>query len=174
MTAGTVSERSSGGTVGADSSSARRRRGAALLGGTVLLALLLGTEALPFYWLPTLSGVAYLAGAAAGGRRGALWAPGLMVTGWGIAALLLFEGAIPGSYTAPAFLLGLGIGGVVAAALHQARIIEVSPLGVAVTLVVSGVFLALEVAGTAGIAGNAYPYAVLLAVWGLWELRPAR
>lgn len=153
----------------------RRRRGIVLLVGAALLVLLIGTDALEFYWLPLITGLVYLAAAAVGGRGGALWATGFMVTGWGIAVLLVSEEVVGMQYGPAAFLLGLGIGGVLAAVAHQRGLISVSPLGVAATVALAGLFLAAEIRGLDNVvAGNVYPYAILLAIWGAWELRPGR
>lgn len=84
------------GSLAADDTSARRVRGIALIAGAVLIVALIESGTIPFYWFPTLTGLTYLAAAAAGRSRGTLWAPGFVVTSVGLAAALwLRDGRCP-------------------------------------------------------------------------------
>jgi hypothetical protein len=78
---------------------ARRARGIALIVGAVLIVALIETETIPFYWFPILTGLTYLAAAAAGCSRGTLWGPGFVITTVGLgAALWLRDGRMPDSF----------------------------------------------------------------------------
>jgi len=46
--------------------------------------------ALPFYLSPLVLGLTYLAAAVVGGRHATLWAPGLVISAWGVAVVLVF------------------------------------------------------------------------------------
>jgi hypothetical protein len=59
-----------------DDVNARRARGIALIVGALLIVALVETETIPFYWFPTLTGLTYLAAAAAGRSCGTLWGRG--------------------------------------------------------------------------------------------------
>ena len=50
----------------------------------VVIYLLVEQQGVSFDKIPLLTGLGYLAGAVAGGPQGALWAPALVVTGWGL------------------------------------------------------------------------------------------
>jgi len=71
----------------------RLGRAGALLAGAVVYALLVYGP-LQFYWTPLLLGLAYFGAAAAGGRRGGLWATAVVLTGWGVGDLMGIGGAI--------------------------------------------------------------------------------
>jgi hypothetical protein len=149
---------------------ARRRRGLALLIGGGVMALAVAAGPLKFYWVPLVSGLTYLAAAAAGGRRGPLWAPGVLVTGWGLVVLARAEGVALEDYRESAvFLVAFGVAAVIAALLARSGF-AIDLLGVAVTILAAGLFYLLEQEVDA--LGNAWTYAALLAAWGAWELRP--
>lgn len=165
----------------------RRKRGGVLLAGAVVLAVLLagvdgsqlvdtgldaGPLPLPFYWLPLLTGLTYLGAAAVGGKRGALWAPGLVVTGWGVGVLLTLSGRVDGELFTALSIVGLGVGAVAVALLGRAGF-AVGELGIALSVLLAGVFFLLTQRGpVATELGETLPYVVLLGLWGLWELRP--
>lgn len=96
----------------------RLGRGAALLGGAAVYAALVYGP-LEFFWTPFLLGVVYLAAATAGGRRGGLWATGLVLTGWGVGVLLVTEFRVDGLSAADAYLLGAGAAALVAGLLAR-------------------------------------------------------
>lgn len=150
-------------------SSARRRAIPLLLAGVVLVLVIAPIGPLRLFWVPLLGGVGYLLAAAAGGRRGALWVPGVVVTLWGAAEAVALSGAVTVNDAAAA-LTGLGVGVLVAALLPRVGI-PVSPLGIAVPAVLVGVF-ALLVAHGPTIFSRGWLYGALIGLWGVWELRP--
>lgn len=156
--------------------SARRARGIALIVGAVVIAVLVEGGFLAFYWFPALTGLTYLAAAAAGRSRGTLWGPGLVITVVGLAAALwLRDGRMPDSFQFLALaVLALGLGGVLAALLGQLRGLAISAMSVALPVLLFGAFALLEQQMIAPFAGQTWAYVVLLALWGVFELRPAR
>ena len=157
-----------------DDTSARRARGIALLAGAVLIVALIETGTIPFDWFPVLTGLTYLAAAAAGRSRGTLWGPGFVLTSVGLAAALwLRDGRMPDSFQFLALaVMALGLGGVLAALLAQLRGFSVSAMSVALPVLLFGAFSLLEQQAVAPFAGQTWVYAALLAVWGAYELRP--
>lgn len=166
----------SDGSLGSDDTTARRARGIALIVGAVVIVGLVETGALAFYWFPALTGLTYLAAAAAGRSRGTLWGPGLVVTTVGVAAALwLRDGRMPDSFQFLALaVMALGLGGVLAGLLAQVRGFSISAMSVAMPVLLFGVFALLEQQAVSPFAGQTWVYAALLAVWGAYELRPAR
>ena len=172
---------STGATDTADSShhpvdtKARRVRGIALIAGALLILALIETGTIPFYWFPTLTGLTYLAAAAAGRSRGTLWGPGFVITSVGLAAALwLRDGRMPDSFQFLALaVMALGLGGVLAALLAQARGFAISAMSIAMPVLLFGVFALLEQQMVEPIAGQTWVYVALLVAWGLYELRPA-
>ena len=175
MTRGTSTEASPG-TAGSDSTGARRARGIALIVGAVVIVALIETGLIPFYWFPALTGLTYLAAAAAGRSRGTLWGPGFVITSVGLAAALwLRDGRMPDSFQFLALaVMALGLGGVLAGLLAQVKGFSISALSVAMPVLLFGGFALLEQQMVAPFAGQTWVYAALLAVWGAYELRPAR
>jgi hypothetical protein len=164
------------GSLSRDDTSARRARGITLIVGAVVIVALIETETIPFYWFPTLTGLTYLAAAAAGRSRGTLWGPGFVVTSVGLAAALwLRDGRMPDSFQFLALaVMALGLGGVLAGLLAQARGFSISAMSVAMPVLLFGVFALLEQQMVSPFAGQTWVYAALLAVWGAYELRPGR
>jgi hypothetical protein len=164
------------GSLSRDDTSARRARGITLIVGAVVIVALVETETIPFYWFPTLTGLTYLAAAAAGRSRGTLWGPGFVVTSVGLAAALwLRDGRMPDSFQFLALaVMALGLGGVLAGLLAQARGFSISAMSVAMPVLLFGVFALLEQQMVSPFAGQTWVYAALLAVWGAYELRPGR
>ena len=164
------------GSLAHDDVKARRARGIALIVGAIVIVALIETEAIPFYWFPTLTGLTYLAAAAAGRSRGTLWGPGFVITSVGLgAALWLRDGRMPDSFQFLALaVMALGLGGVLAALLGQVRHLAISPMSIALPVLLFGVFALLEQQMVSPFAGQTWVYAALLAAWGAYELRPAR
>jgi hypothetical protein len=152
----------------------RRAGGLALLVGAVLTVALIETGALAYHWLPALTGATYLTAAAAGRSRGTLWGPGFVVLGAGLVIGLWYgDGRPADSFQLLSLLvMGLGLGGVLAALLAQARHLSVSAMSVAMPVLLVGAFFLLEQQAPGPFGGEAWPYAVLLAAWGAYELRP--
>ena len=164
------------GSLAHDDVTARRARGIALIVGAIVIVALIETEAVPFYWFPTLTGLTYLAAAAAGRSRGTLWGPGFVITSVGLAAALwLRDGRMGDSFQFLALaVMALGLGGVLAALLTQVKGFSISAMSVAMPVLLFGGFALLEQQMVSPFAGQTWVYAALLAAWGAYELRPAR
>jgi len=175
MIRATTSNDTADGSLSDDDTSARRVRGIALITGAVLIVALIETETIPFYWFPALTGLTYLAAAAAGRSRGTLWAPGFVITSVGVAAALwLRDGRMPDSFQFLALaVMALGLGGVLAGLLAQLRGFSISAMSVAIPVLLFGAFALLEQQMVSPFAGQTWVYAALLALWGAYELRPA-
>ena len=172
----TRADHNAGATGTADTSHADGDVNARRARGVALIVVLIETEIIPFYWFPTLTGLTYLAAAGAGRSRGTLWGPGFVITSVGLgAALWLRDGRMPDSFQFLALaVMALGLGGVLAALLGQVRGFAVSPMSVAMPVLLFGVFALLEQQMVSPFAGQTWVYAALLAAWGAYELRPAR
>jgi hypothetical protein len=168
--------RTADGSLAHDDVKARRARGIALIAGAIVIVALIETEQIPFYWFPTLTGLTYLAAAVAGRSRGTLWGPGFVITSVGLgAALWLRDGRVPDSFQFLALaVMALGLGGVLAALLGQVRGFAVSAMSVALPVLLFGLFALLEQQMVSPFAGQTWVYVALLAVWGAYELRPAK
>ena len=164
------------GSLAHDDVTARRARGIALIVGAIVIVVLIETELIPFYWFPTLTGLTYLAAAGAGRSRGTLWGPGFVITSVGLgAALWLRDGRTGDSFQFLALaVMALGLGGVLAALLSQVKGFSISAMSVAMPVLLFGVFSLLEQQMVSPIAGQSWVYVALLAVWGAFELRPAK
>jgi len=159
-----------------DDTGARRARGVALIVGALVIVGLVETGVLPFYWFPALTGLTYLAAAAAGRSRGTLWGPGLVITTVGLAAALwLGDDRMPDSFQFLALaVMALGLGGVLAGLLAQVSGFSISAMSVAMPVLLFGAFALLEQQAVKPFAGQTWVYAALLIAWGAYELRPAR
>lgn len=100
-----------------------------LVSGLVLAVAVAPVGPWPFYVTPLVIGCAYLLAAAVGGRRGTLWGPGCVITTWALAVVLEFSKAVTADFTAVT-IVGLGVGGVIAALLAR--------LGIRVTTLALG------------------------------------
>lgn len=174
MTGASTDNSTADGSRSRDGASARRARGIALIVGAVVIVALIETELLAFYWFPMLTGLTYLAAAAAGRSRGTLWGPGFVITSVGLAAALwLRDARMPDSFQFLALaVMALGLGGVLAALLAQVKGFSVSAMSVAMPVLLFGVFALLEQQMVSPFAGQTWVYAALLAAWGAYELRP--
>ena len=121
-------------------------------------------------WMPLIIGVSYLVASAVGGRTGGLWVPGLMITFWGAAHVLVLSGTWHIDF-ASAAITGIGIGSVLALGLVRLGVL-VSPAAIAVNIALIGL-LELAEAQVGGELLKGWPWALLLVVGALWELRPA-
>ena len=163
------------GSLSSNDTSARRARGIALIVGGLLMVALIETETIAFYWVWLLTGLTYLAAAAVGRSRGSLWGPGLILTSVGFfGALWLRDGRSPDSFQLLALaVMALGLGGVLAALLGQLRGFAISPMSIAIPVLLTGVFALLEQQMIEPVAGQSWVYAALLVLWGAYELRPS-
>ena len=181
MTATTASPEAPSGAHAGDDVRARRARGGVLLVGALALYLLFASlgdaPVLARYWFPVTTGVIYLVAAAAGRSRGSLWAPAIMLTVTGLSvALWLRDGNGPDSFQFLALaLLSLGLGGVIASLLGQYAHFVVSAMSVSLVVLLLGAFFLAEQQGIAPFAGEIWPFAALLGIWGAAEIaRPTR
>ena len=153
-----------------------RARGLVLLVGAALCLGLVGGDVVARYWLVLLVGLVYLAAAAAGRSRDGLWAPGLLVTPVGLTVGLWIDAGRPFDtfQLACLLLLSVGLGTVVAGLLDRRPGWSISPLALSVPpLLLGGSFL-VDQQQVPVLAGRTWPYAVLLALWGLYELVQSR
>lgn len=141
----------------------RIRQGLALLAGAIAITVVLGADGSRFYWTPLALGLAYLAAAALGGRRGGYWATAVVLVGWGAAVVLVRE-AQPELDTAGLYLAGAGAGATIGMLLRRAEF-DVDPLGAAGTVLAAGVILAL--APQLDALTDARTYALLIGAVGL-------
>ena len=146
-------------------------RGVLLLaGGLVVIALVEPVGPARLYVMPLVIGLTYLLSAAAGGRSGGLWVPGLIVTAWGVATTTVLSGTVGIDFTAAA-VLAIGVGAVAATQLPRAGI-PCNPLAIAVVVTAIGALELLE-AQAGGVFVDGWPWGVFLVLGGIWELRPA-
>lgn len=145
-----------------------RHRSALVLIGGALLLLLVQFKVVTIYYTPLFIGLTYLAAAATAGRRGALWAPGFVTTCWGIGVLLGREKVVTIDTRLNYLIAGL-IGVVIALAFRYALGLSVGALGLAVAF---GVIVVYEFVSFPSWVYQGGVFAVMLAVWGLWDLRP--
>lgn len=155
---------------------ARRLRGAVLLLGAAAIAGLVEGGLLDYYTFPLLLGLVYLAAAAISRSHGTLWGPGFVTTGVGLAIALWFGVGRGGdSFQLLALtVMALGLGGVLAAVLGQLRGVVITPMSIALPVLLFGVFSLLEQQRVEPVTGSTWVYVALLALWGAFELRPAR
>lgn len=141
-----------------------------LLAGSVLFGLLVGANGATFYWTPLGIGLVYLAAAAAGGRTGGYWATALVLTGWGVAVVVVGE-VQPNLDPAGLYLAGAGLGACAAVAARRVGV-RADPLGATATIALAGVILALSERSSALTEGRTY--ALLVGAIGvvnvLWAL----
>ena len=149
-------------------------RTAVLAAGGLVTAALVDGGAVGYHWLPLLLGLTLLAAAAATRSRGPLWAPGLVLLCGGASVGVWFEAGRSGADQRLVGLvaLGLGLGGVLAAA--PARRLDVGPMSVALPVLLFGALVVLEQSGPDVLRGRAWPYAVLVTGLGLVGLLRGR
>lgn len=146
-------------------------RAAVLAAGAAAVYLALDSGRAPFGAVPLLVGLVYLVAAVAGGRGGSLWAPGCVVTGWGLANLaltdpLFAELRLPES---AAHMIGMGLGVLALAGLLRAGVrTSLASAGTAVLL--SGVLFALQRGQGVEALNRPWGYAALLALYAVGEL----
>jgi hypothetical protein len=131
-----------------------------LLAGALFLVLVVAPDDGRFYWTPLTIGLAYLGAAIAGGRDGGHWATACALTGWG-AAVVLAGAARPDLDVSGLYLTGAGLGAAAGLLLQRAGF-SVNPMGLAVTIAVGGLALALTTQAP-GLLDDARTYAALIA-----------
>lgn len=139
----------------------------ALVGALVVSLAVAPVGPLPFYTTPLILGLTYLAAAVVGGRRATLWAPGLIITAWGGAVVLVFSHTLDADFTAVA-VTSLGVGATAAALLGRAGV-RVEAIAVALSVLLAGL---TELVASLGVTvlGQGWFYGALLGVWVLSDL----
>jgi hypothetical protein len=130
-----------------------------MLVGAVLLVTVVAPDPARFYWTPLTLGLAYLVAAIVGVRDGGHWATACTLSGWRL-AVVLAGAARPDLDIAGLYLVGAGLGMTAGLLLQRAGVI-VDALGLAVTVLVAGLILALTTKAT-GLLDDARTYAVAL------------
>lgn len=146
-------------------------RAVALAVSAGVLYLLVSSHRVDFGWVPLLTGLGYLAGAVAGGPRGALWAPAMVVSGWGLANVLYVRAPFA-ELDAPesaAHMVGIGVGLLVLAGLHRLGV-AASQTGIALSVLLSGVLFELQRGKGIGLLNSATGYAAVLLVYAAAEV----
>lgn len=141
--------------------------GVVFLAGAGVYALLQRSATLGFEFTPLSVGiVAVIAGLVSNRRR--TIATGLVLAGWGVAVVLVVSGAVPPPRTTPAYMLGIGVGLLVAAVLApKARRGEWLTSGaIAAVLGPLGLYLSYDV----GAFGRWPAWALSLVILAGWEL----
>lgn len=135
-----------------------------LLAGALFLAFVVAPEQDRFYWTPLTIGLACLGAAVAGGRGGGYWSVGSALTGWG-AAVVLIGAAQPDLDASGTYLAGAGLGSIGGLLLQRAGY-AVSPMGLAATIAIGGLLLALTTQA-GGFLDEARTYAAAMGVVAL-------
>lgn len=147
------------------------RRALVLLLGAGAVLLLFDRGTIDLGDVPLVLGLCYLAAAVAGGTGGSLWAPGCVVTGWGLANLALtdplFEGLrLPES---AAHMIGMGLGVLALAGLAHVGV-RTGLVGAGLTVVLSGVLFAAQRGQGYDWLQDGRGYAALLVVYAAAEV----
>jgi hypothetical protein len=144
-----------------------RAQGAVLLAGAALLILI--DPAL--HWVPLALGLAYLAAAALGGPAGSYWSTAVVLTAWGIGPVLIFAFDVRDVSQAALYLVCVGAGATVAAALAE-RGFAITLPAVGATILAAGVVFALQPHVEA--VRTTSTYAIALALVGALRLAAGR
>lgn len=148
----------------------RHRSAVALLVGAGLMLALIQSGVLRFYYTPLIVGLTYLTAAVVAGRRGALWAPGIITSFWGIAVLLVVHRVVTIDGKA-AYEIAGALGIALALLLRYTIGLAAGYVGIVVAY---AAILIHDKAHAPAWVFKGVTFAVLLGVWGLWELRPTR
>ncbi len=136
----------------------RLRQGLVLLLVAVVFAAVVGPEPDRFYLTPLGLGFAYLAAAAAGGRRGGYWATAIVLVAWGLAVVWVRESR-PDLDTAGVYMVAVGLGAIVGLLIAR-RGVAVGALGLAGTIVLAGLSLAFATRWDELVEARSYAIAV--------------
>lgn len=146
-------------------------RAAALAVSAVVVYWLVEQRDVGFGKVPLLVGLGFLAGAVAGGPRGALWAPALVVTGWGLGNDMrgwdsLSGIALPES---AAHMVGMGLG-ILALGVLARYGVETTLWGVGLSVLLSGVLFVGQRGEGYALLNEATGYSLLLLVYAAAEV----
>lgn len=119
-----------------------------------------------FHWTPFLLGLVYVAAATPGGPAGSYWPTAIVLTGFGVGPLAIFELEVDVTQAA-AYVVCLGLAVLVAAAL-AGRGWAVSATGVGAAILALGVVYALQ--PRVALVEEPAAYAVALAAAGCLRL----
>lgn len=146
-------------------------RAVALALAAGVLYVLVSSHRVDFGWVPLLTGLGYLAGAVAGGVRGALWAPAMVVSGWGLANVLYVRAPFAelGAPESAAHMVGIGVGLLVLAGLHRLGV-AASQTGIALSVLLSGVLFELQRGQGIGLLNRAAGYSAVLLAFAAAEV----
>lgn len=147
----------------------RHRSALVLLVGALVMGFAVQQQVIRFYYTPLIVGLTYLTAAMAGGRKGALWAPGIVTTCWGIAVLLGVHNVVTLDSKTSYLIAGV-IGIAIALTLRFTIGLAAGFIGLAVSM---AIILIHDNADVPSWIFKGITFAVLLGVWGIWELRPA-
>ena len=147
------------------------RRALALTVSAAGLYLLLDSGRADFSAVPLLTGLGYLLGAVAGGPKGALWAPALVVSGWGLANVLYLREPFVQLHApeSAAHMVGIGLGLLVLAGLVRLGV-TLSWTGVALSVLLSGVLFTLQRGQGVLLLNRAAGYALILLTFAAAEV----
>ncbi|MDP3712558.1 MAG: hypothetical protein Q8R60_08750 [Mycobacteriales bacterium] len=146
-------------------------RAAALAVSAVVLYWLVEQRGVSFGKVPLLTGLGYLAGAVAGGPRGALWAPALVVTGWGLGNDAQGWESLSGVGLpeSAAHMVGMGLG-ILALGVLARYGIETTLWGVGLSVLLSGVLFIGQRGEGYQLLNEATGYSLLLLVYAAAEV----
>ncbi len=146
----------------------RRWRWVPVLLGAIVVSLAgPPVDVVPFYATPLILGLTYLAAAAMGGRDATLWAPGMIITVWGLSVVALLSDAVTGDFTAVT-VTALGVGATAAALLGRFGF-RVEPLAIGLSVLIAGL-TQLMASFDVGVLVRGWFYGALLLVWVLSDL----
>lgn len=147
------------------------RRALALVVSAAALYLLVDSGRASFADLPLLTGLGFLLGAVVGGSRGALWAPALVVSGWGLANVLYLREPFAALHApeSAAHMVGIGVGLLVLAGLVRLGV-AASYVGIALSVLLSGVLFTLQRGQGVALLNRAAGYALVLLVYAAAEV----
>ncbi len=146
----------------------RRWRWVPVLLGAIVVSLAgPPIDVVPFYATPLILGLTYLAAAAMGGKDATLWAPGMIITVWGLSVVALLSETVNADFTAVT-VTALGVGATAAALLGRFGI-RVDPLAIGLSVLFAGLTQLVASFGV-GILGRGWFYGALLLVWVVSDL----
>lgn len=137
-----------------------------LLAGAGVYGVLVGGEVLRFTTTPLLLGLLVIAAGLVGFRHRVI-GTGLVLAGWGTAVILVDHAVIPGDRTAPAYMLGVGSGLLVALAVapRAERADWLTSASVTAVTAPLSLYLASDMASL----GRWRIWSALLIGWAAWE-----